>query len=157
MDRKNPVAENQHSRRTHRERISRIANAARNEIAETPEDDETQIDLDGRRATREFNRRVRILQRFYRTSKWRMRVRPSRSGKPGHFHITVRAPGEFGIGFDNFKRVLLASLLGSDPAREIINFVRVREARPYPICFFRKTNVMRKREKWARFGPIPRV
>lgn len=157
------MAENQSSRRTRRERISRIVSAAPNEIIIEPKAKEIQIDIDGYRAAQEFNRRARLFARFVDVSHWTMRVERSRSRKPFHFHVTVKIAkqplGSLSIR-EPLHGVLVASLLGSDSTREIINYARVTENRPYPICFFRAKNVRRKGEKSARsqrFGPICRA
>ena len=82
---------------------------------------------------------------------WRMSVASSRSGRRGHHHVTIRTAA----ALSDTQRVLLAILLGSDPVREIINYVRVSECRPFPICFLRLKNVRRPADKWRRIREIP--
>jgi len=118
----------------------------------TPEQDEVQVDLDGPQAVKNFNRRLACLRRWARLDGWLMCVRPSRSGERGHYHVTIKLPVEVVTK----ESILIASLLGSDPIREIINYVRVNQDRPYPICFFRTKNVRREADKYrpiAEIGP----
>lgn len=159
MDAKNTVVENHHrSRASLASRARHRANTARTRTEKTevitPGEDEIQIDLDGPRAVREFNRRVRQFRHWLQElDECRMMVLPSRSGKRGHYHVTVRTGRPI---HTDLHRVCLASLFGSDPIREIINYVRVTQNRPYPICFFRATNVSPQREKWTRLREILR-
>lgn len=72
---------------------------------------------------------VRIgLMRSYRES-------PSPSAEPFHFHITVTLSRNVA---DVNERIFLQAILGSDPIRECLSYVRHHEGNPTPTIFFEK-------------------
>ena len=98
-----------------------------------PRPNELQIDLDGARALRVYGMQFSTLRRAGLTAGWRERVTPSKSGG-NRVHITITMP----VRVDNFTRVLLQAILGSDIKREAFNYCRVKKGNKYPIVFFEK-------------------
>lgn len=59
--------------------------------------------------------------------------RPSPSGKPGRYHVTVTLPREVRT---HVERIVLQAVLGSDPMREVLNFRRWQHGDEQPTLFF---------------------
>jgi hypothetical protein len=99
-----------------------------------PKPNELQIDLDGFRAIRAYGLQYDILSKAGITTRWKERTSPSMSRN--HIHITITLPSPI----DNYKRVMLQALLGSDIKREAFNLCRVVNKNKYPIVFFERGN-----------------
>jgi hypothetical protein len=58
-----------------------------------------------------------------------MRMTPSKDS--GHYHIRILLSDRLPL----MDRVALQAILGSDPKRELMNWMRVRNGAPHPILF----------------------
>lgn len=154
MDTTRAVAKSHHRERPRRADRTRTIETRHTEVIE-PNENEIQIDLDGPRAVATFNAQATFLASFGIGAEWLMSIVPSRSEKRGRLHVTLKVGPfpQYGPVMD--ERILVAVLLGSDLKRETMNYIRVTQSAPYPICFFRKKNVNRKQWFWQKFGPIP--
>ena len=60
--------------------------------------------------------------------------KPSKSGREGNQHITVTLADPI----SNEKRILLQALLGSDPVREMLSYIRLVNDDEHPTLFIEK-------------------
>lgn len=105
-----------------------------------PKPNELQIDLDSARAIHIYGRQFMLLKHEGVTKGWRERMTKSKGGG-NHVHIVITMPRSI----DNFKRVLLQAILGSDLKRECFNFCRVLKGTKYPIVLFEREGATRVR------------
>jgi hypothetical protein len=61
-------------------------------------------------------------------------VRPSQSGLPGHFHVTVAMSRPV----SPIERIALQAMLGSDLTREILSWLRIQRGIEEPTIFFER-------------------
>jgi len=87
-------------------------------VVVVPKSNQLQFDLDSEEAKAEFVRRIGLF--FHDSEKYNLVINSSSSGVP-HYHATVTFE-EF--EFDEWKRICLQSVLGSDPMREYLNAKR---------------------------------
>ena len=100
-----------------------------------PQDDQLQIDIDDEAAYAVYlGNRQRYEIHFLDNPIKFAEEKPSRSGEPGKKHITVTLTEPV----SNEKRILLQALLGSDPVREMLSYVRLANDDDYPTLFMEK-------------------
>lgn len=97
-----------------------------------PKSNELFIDIDSESQFETFKRLIVTFQKLEHGARWTMA--PSPSGKPGHYHVTVR----LGRDIDNRERILLQAVLGSDPMRELLSLQRCDAGNPNPSLFFER-------------------
>lgn len=94
-----------------------------------PQDNQLQLDLDSEEAVVEFKRRLPL---FFHDERPTVDLQPSASGVP-HYHATVSFQGR---EFEEWERIALQSVLGSDPMREYLNAKRLIYGVPNPTRLF---------------------
>jgi hypothetical protein len=97
-----------------------------------PRPNELFVDIDSEEAMSTFRRQLEVFKRMH--SHAIVRMGPSPSGLPGHFHIYVTLTRDV----DAVTRILYQSLLGSDPMREILSYQRLDSGDECPTLFFEK-------------------
>ena len=100
-----------------------------------PQDNQLQLDMDTEAQFAEFERRFADLFTWDRSEQLSfptIEITPSKSGLP-HRHITLTFPG---VIFTSLERVLMQTLLGSDPVREKMNTLRVIKGISKPCRLF---------------------
>ena len=96
-----------------------------------PESNQLQLDIDNEKSYADFERRVlSVTSRL----QWQMDIKmtPSKSGLP-HRHITITV---LGAEFNDWQRVALQLMFGSDPVRESVNAMRCAAGVENPSCLF---------------------
>jgi hypothetical protein len=93
-----------------------------------PEPHELFVDIDSKAAMKRFCRAIGRLPGVTYL------VRPSPSGRPGRFHIVVTMPGPVGA----MERIALQAMLGSDPTRELLSWMRTLRGITQPTLFFER-------------------
>ncbi len=95
-----------------------------------PERNQLQLDIDTPAQLAAFEARIEFLRRGEECS---VEIVPSKSR--GHFHVTVTFPHrEFG----DVERIALQAVLGSDPLREYMAYLRVLDGWERPCRLFAK-------------------
>lgn len=94
-----------------------------------PEPDELQIDVDNEQATLTFQAQLEILERYVGVVE--VKTRPSKSGEPGKYHITVKTK----VNVLPMERILLQACMGSDLKREFLSYVQLVNGDPNPVLF----------------------
>ena len=103
-------------------------------VVATPGPQELFIDIDSDEEFAAFQINLELFMRYFPAEV--TRETPSRNGLPGrHIVVQVKTPG---TNLTALERILLQSLLGSDPKREILSYVRVSNGDPTPTLFFEK-------------------
>lgn len=96
-----------------------------------PKANELFVDLDSKEAVARFYTNIaRILE--YKPLTYE--VRPSPSGREGHAHAYVWLEDDV----DDFERIALQALLGSDLTREVLSWQRLMRYEEHPTLFFEK-------------------
>lgn len=99
-----------------------------------PNDYELFIDLDNNSQIQEFKKAFIIFRREF-DSVDKVTATKSKSGEGLHVRVTLKPRyGEL----DNLKRVTLQSLLGSDPTRELLSYIRCIKGDIHPTLFVEK-------------------
>lgn len=99
-----------------------------------PKDNELFLDIDKPEQLATFNRNFDLLHRYELVEQHI--VRPSSSGHPDRFHITVTLKESV----TSFERIALQAALGSDPMREMLSLMRIYTNNPHPTLFFEKAS-----------------
>jgi hypothetical protein len=94
-----------------------------------PKPNELFVDIDCEAAMRRFVRVVAYM------SGVTYAVRPSPSGRPGRYHVTVTMTGNV----SPLERIALQAMLGSDPVREVLSWRRLQNGIETPTIFFEQT------------------
>ena len=97
-----------------------------------PKPNELQIDIDDDDSLKAFARTCSVVDQY-----WGIKSEtkaPSKSGKPGRFHITIA----LGREVNGTERIALQSALGSDRMREVLSLIRLLEKDPYPTLFIER-------------------
>jgi hypothetical protein len=112
-----------------------------------PRPNELQLDIDSIGLLTFHEMQWSILKKAGITKGWRRKIRKSKRGG-SHVHVTITLPMKLIMwmndsmyalnGYENFARVCLQTILGSDPKREAFNLCRVINGNKYPIVFFEK-------------------
>lgn len=97
-----------------------------------PKENELQVDIDSHTSLRHYGWHYRMLMEAGLTRGWRPRIVTSKT--KGHAHITIRLPRPMPL----LERILLQSILRSDPHRETFNYIRAKKGSRTPIAFFEK-------------------
>jgi hypothetical protein len=93
-----------------------------------PEPNELFVDIDSEVAMRRFTRTVRHLVGVSYV------VRPSPSLRPGRYHVVVTMPRRVTA----LERIALQAILGSDPTREMLSWLRRARGIVEPTVFFER-------------------
>ena len=116
-----------------------------NRVIVQPKPNELQLDLDGPEAMRNYAFQFAILSRAGFTSGWKERI--TKSTRKGHVHATLTLP----CAVNDFTRVCLQAILGSDIKREAFNLCRVFRRNRYAIVFFEgRKNGQKAKVKFRR-------
>lgn len=99
-----------------------------------PKLNELQVDIDSEADYEAFKKQIDRFRRCVEPVK-HYYVAPSKSGKPGKYHITVTL--ENNISRPEL-RIAFQLMLGSDRTREILSFARFANDDPHPTLFFEK-------------------
>lgn len=96
-----------------------------------PEPNELFVDIDTMESFGVMHANIGSLGELVLSKNWS----PSPSRKAGRYHVrvTLSRPVK-----DQYERIMLQLLLGSDPAREAIAFKRANSGVDHPTCFFEK-------------------
>ena len=94
------------------------------------------VDIDTEEQLENFEKCFEILTRSVQGI--RMVMRPSPSGEKGRFHAYVTMPYDL----TSKDRILFQAILGSDPVRECLSYVRLVCGDENPTLFFEKSKVM---------------
>lgn len=106
---------------------------ARGQVVSYPDNnDELQIDIDNYMQFEVFEQRVSELEAILNV-RIRCKATPSKTGLP-HQHLRVQFPK--GTFTNVFHRIAAQFVLGSDPTRETMNFLRASAGIKDPIRFF---------------------
>lgn len=112
---------------------------ARGQVVRIPEEDELFLDLDTEEQYAQFGVQVAMLNRLLAQAAPEAPAffvlaeeRPSRRGLP-HRHVVVRCARDLQ---SPLERVLLQAVLGSDPKREALDWVRIVTGSHTPSVFF---------------------
>ncbi len=108
-----------------------------------PQDNQLQIDIDDEESYKVYlGNLVRYKLHFADNPVILEEARPSKSGKEGRQHITVTLAepiiSKGGWYRDNERRILLQALLGSDPVREMLSYIRLVNDDEHPTLFIEK-------------------
>jgi len=96
-----------------------------------PEDNQLQIDIDSDRAFDIFLEMKTLLEKYFAVLD--VVIGYSRSGAPKrHVTVTLDQP------IDNYQRVALQAIMGSDRVREFLSYVQHRNGDQHPILFIEK-------------------
>ena len=96
-----------------------------------PEDNQLQIDIDSDRAFGIFLEMKHLLERYFVVTN--VTVSYSRSGHPKrHVTVTLAQP------INDYQRIALQTLMGSDRVREFLSYIQLRQNDPHPILFIEK-------------------
>lgn len=98
-----------------------------------PKANELLLDIDSEEAFAEFKERYTRAANFNLVEGYS--ARPSKSGTPGRYHVTVRVPGNID---SQLYRVALQAVLGSDWKREMYSIDRINKYDAIPTLFFEK-------------------
>lgn len=97
-----------------------------------PAPNELQIDIDSASQYDKHNHALEAFLRFFQIGG--VESHGSKSGAPGKLHITITLMNEV----SPLERIALQSLLGSDPRRELLSYVRLKLNDPVPTLFMEK-------------------
>jgi hypothetical protein len=126
----------EHTTRDYSEIRSEIAHkeaAERGCIVVVPGVRELFIDIDNDAQHETFNKNIEIVKRI--ESGAQVRRARSPSGEQGHWHIVVTLKRDLK---DEAERIMLQSILGSDPMREALSWQRLQAGDKQPTLFFEK-------------------
>ena len=99
-----------------------------------PKPNELFIDIDNEAQLNSFKKSFEV---FSKTHACTHTIEPSSSGKQYRYHIVVTLKDET---VDAKARILYQAVLGSDPVREVLSFLRLEKDDPMPTIFFEKAN-----------------
>jgi hypothetical protein len=94
--------------------------------------DELQIDIDNKESHERFYSMLGMLMSFFPDITWE--EKKSKSESPFRLHITVN----LGHKISNVERVLLQAIMGSDPKRELLSYIRLLRGIEPATLFFEK-------------------
>ena len=105
-----------------------------------PKGHELQIDLDGPDAYAAHESRyadfLRLIAEFGLGWEPKRVMTGSKSGLPGHSHVTITLYGHERLG--KHERIMWQAILGSDPMREMLSAFRVETGQKWPVLFAEK-------------------
>lgn len=97
-----------------------------------PEENELLLDFDDEESFQTFKRRIAIIEREAKTDiKWTV----FNSTTKGHRHVSVKMPMKIE---NNYERIAVQAVLGSDPIREMLSLFRAWRDDPHPTLLARK-------------------
>lgn len=100
-----------------------------------PQDNQLQIDIDNEESYKVYlGNLVRYKLHFADNPVLFTEEKPSKSGKEGKRHITVTLADPI----SNEQRILFQALLGSDPVREMLSYIRLVNDDEHPTLFIEK-------------------
>lgn len=102
------------------------------EVVVLPKANELFIDIDDEAASTRFYDNVAKVHEYVGVLD--QRHRPSRSGDPNRWHITV----DLARSVNDMERILLQAVLGSDLRRELLSYCRITIGDPHPTLFLEK-------------------
>jgi hypothetical protein len=100
-----------------------------------PEPNQLQIDIDNEQARTVYSKNIDRFQAHIADLKCAAQETPSKSGKPGKSHITLTLDVTH---INPEQRILFQLMLGSDPVREFLSYVRWVNGDATPTLFFEK-------------------
>lgn len=103
------------------------------------------IDIDSAAALEVFDKQLVRFRRCIRLAEV-VAARPSKSGAAGRYHIVVRVTD--GDPLDPLERISYQLMLGSDPTRELLSWMRVLAGMPHPTLFFELPGVADPQTVW---------
>jgi hypothetical protein len=106
-----------------------------NLIVILPANNQLFVDIDSDLGYAKYQRHLPLLQKFYEVIG--VAENPSKSGEPGHRHITI----SLGADVDQKERLILQAFLGSDVKREFLGLQRIRIKDPAPTLFLERKPV----------------
>ncbi len=96
-----------------------------------PKPNQLQIDIDTDDQYKTFQRMEVALYKYFGIKNKVETV--SGNGLPGR-HITL----DLGYDIDDMERILLQSVMGSDPMRELLSYIRIKSGHEHPTVFLEK-------------------
>lgn len=105
---------------------------ARGLVALAPKPNELFVDIDDEQSMEAFALRRAIFDRHILPLPGLVEAVPSKSGRPGKFHITLQLERDI----TDLERVLFQLMLGSDPVRELLSYRRILNGDPHATLFF---------------------
>lgn len=96
-----------------------------------PEDNQLQLDIDDEAGLIRFENMLYMVGAYLNIKDYN--IRTSKSGGD-HKHITITLPHPI----SPVERILLQAILGSDPKREMLSYVRLLKGEKNPTIFFEK-------------------
>lgn len=98
-----------------------------------PEANQLLIDIDNEADYQVWSRARHLIEKTLKIKK--VVETPSKSEKPGKWHITV----DLGVTLTAAERITLQAMLGSDRMREILSFFRLQNTDSEPTLFYEKS------------------
>jgi hypothetical protein len=100
-----------------------------------PQDNQLQIDIDDEAAYLVYLGNLKRYKLHFDNNPVILEeTKPSKSGKEGHRHITLTLADPV----SNEMRIMLQALLGSDPVRELLSYIRLVNDDEHPTLFIEK-------------------
>lgn len=104
-----------------------------------PEPNQLQIDIDNEQARTVYSKNIDRFQAHIADLQGEAQEAPSKSGKPGKSHITLT------LNLDRINpenRILYQLMLGSDPVREFLSYIRWINGDSAPTLFYEKKETL---------------
>jgi hypothetical protein len=104
-----------------------------------PEPNQLQIDIDNEQARTVYSKNIDRFQAHIASLAGQAQEAPSKSGKPGKSHITLT------LNLDRINpedRILYQLMLGSDPVREFLSYIRWINGDSAPTLFYEKKETL---------------